>query len=216
MEEPPMEYRPGRCSATDLEKDHFDVGLAESLNQLFRRLRLLYFILAGIVILALLAVISAVVWPIRAHTTDLIDPASLQTQLQCGASTKEAQALGCKFDILAMAWLPPACVDPGLTTEFRSYEKWRYWADEQATVELREDELWNRSGPDGVVWAPLKWHLVHCNFQWQKMNRAMLVGRRIEAALADLAHTKHCGNIVLDRSGLDELRTEITIAFLTC
>jgi hypothetical protein len=201
----------------DTEREYFEESLTVSFNRLHKRLRTLHLLLSSIAFIILIAIASFAFSPVKfAHTTDPIDPKSLRRDYTCGASTEEAKATGCVFDILAMAWIPPQCHDPKLVDDFRHERNWQYWADQDGTIELREDELHLRSGPDQLIWASLEWHLIHCNYEWQKMNRAMIVGRRIEPALSDIAHTKHCGMITLDRHPLQDLLTEITVAFLTC
>jgi hypothetical protein len=39
---------------------------------------------------------------------------------RCGESVAEALSLGCKYDSLAVAWLPPHCRDDELTAEFEA------------------------------------------------------------------------------------------------
>ena len=134
----------------------------------------------------------------------------------CGNSTAEAQALGCSFDLLAAAWLPEECQDRDLTEEFRAQGPWQYFEDSDGQVELREGDLWKRSGPSESYWATRRWHTVHCSFEWRKMHRAIERGARMEDALRDYRHTIHCGKMFLKEGPWDELTTEITVEFLGC
>jgi hypothetical protein len=161
----------------DAGREYFDENFSISLSRLHKRLRVFQLLSTAIGCVILIAIASFAFSPVKfAHTTDLIDRKSLRRDYTCGASIEEAKAVGCVFDILAMAWIPPQCHDPKLVDEFRQERNWRYWADQDGTVELREDELHLRSGPDQLIWATLEWHLIHCNYEWQKMNRAMIVG----------------------------------------
>jgi hypothetical protein len=153
------------------------------------------------------------------HNADVIPSSAADLQIPkyaCGTTVDEARALGCKFDVLAAAWMPEACLDEELTEEFRNRGPWQYFADASGKVELSEEELSMRVGPDGMFWTTQKWHVIHCAYQWRKMHRAMQSGRRIESSLADYAHTKHCGHVFLDRSPLENLLTEITVEYLSC
>ncbi|KAH8897124.1 hypothetical protein GQ53DRAFT_742973 [Thozetella sp. PMI_491] len=48
-----------------------------------------------------------------AITQDYVD-----NECDCGTSVLEARSLGCLFNALASAWLPPECRDDKLTPEF--------------------------------------------------------------------------------------------------
>ena len=64
----------------------------------------------------------------------------------CGSSSAEAFALGCKFDGIAAAFLPPHCRDDELLDEFdRSGENpdgtWNYWRDPKMKYRLNMAEM---------------------------------------------------------------------------
>jgi hypothetical protein len=134
----------------------------------------------------------------------------------CGNSTTEARAFGCQFDLLSAAWLPEECQDRELTEEFRAAGPWKYFADSLGRVELREEELSERTGGENGYWTSRRWHTVHCAFQWRKMHRSIERGARMEDALRDYTHTMHCGEMFLMEGPWDELITEITVEFLSC
>lgn len=134
----------------------------------------------------------------------------------CGNSTTEAKALGCQFDLLSAAWLPEECQDRELTEEFRAAGPWKYFADSLGRIELREEELPERTGYDNGYRASRRWHTVHCAFQWRKMHRSIERGARMEDALRDYKHMMHCGEMFLMEGPWDELITEITVEFLSC
>ncbi|CAD0085541.1 unnamed protein product [Aureobasidium mustum] len=64
----------------------------------------------------------------------------------CGSSIKEAEAKGCRFDSLAVSWLPPLCRDDKLLDEFERAGPgpegaWLYYADSEATKPMTLDEV---------------------------------------------------------------------------
>ncbi|KAJ6443423.1 MIZ zinc finger protein [Purpureocillium lavendulum] len=122
-------------------------------------------------------------------------------QCNCGASVDEARSLGCKYDTLAAAWLPPRCIDQQLTSEFdRSGDgpdgQWRYWYDANLTVPLSVEDLAGRGGDDTFwFYSTPEWHVRHCLFYWRKQWRARFTGVLVEPRYDTDAHINHCGSI---------------------
>ncbi|KAK8122634.1 hypothetical protein PG984_011304 [Apiospora sp. TS-2023a] len=56
--------------------------------------------------------------------SSLADSAAIRSTSHCGNSTAEARALGCDYDTLAQAWVPPACADPETLAEYQSWNTW--------------------------------------------------------------------------------------------
>jgi hypothetical protein len=138
------------------------------------------------------------------------------TVATCGSTLEEAQALGCHWDLLAAAWLPPACIDQELTEDFRAQGPWRYFADREGTQELVEEELQYRVGKGNEYYTSLRYHKTHCSYQWRKMHRAMERGTKIENKLADYHHTMHCGYVQMQQGDMEDLMTKITVELMTC
>lgn len=177
---------------------------------------------AVIIIAALLTTIGIGVWAFRINSSnfsDVVQPGATINDFKyhCGSTIAEAKSLGCKFDLLSAAWVPPPCIDTELTEQFRREKDWKYYLDREGTMELPESELeFREGGVEGEFWATLEWHQVHCGYEWRKMHRALEVGGRVESALGEYHHTVHCGKVFKDRSPLDKLETKITVEFLTC
>ena len=139
----------------------------------------------------------------------------------CGQThtVKEAKALGCKWDLLAAAWLPPACIDQELTDQFRKASQkgpWHYYAEKDGSDELQEEDLQYRVGENQTYFTTLRYHRTHCDYQWRKMHRAWQRGTWIEDQLAAYHHTKHCGFVGLQEAELEDLATEISVEFMNC
>lgn len=134
----------------------------------------------------------------------------------CGSTIEEAMALNCTWDLLAAAWLPPACIDQELTEDFRSQGPWRYFADREGKEELTEEDLQWRVGEGNEYYTSLRYHKTHCSYQWRKMHRAMERGSKIENKLADYHHTMHCGYVQMQQGDMEDLLTKITVELMTC
>ena len=176
-------------------------------------------LLAGTVIALLMVVCIRIIiwWPSRLISAHDYNTKTDDNILHsCGETVTEAQELGCKWDLLASSWLPPACIDEELTNGFRDERRWRYFADSDGTEELFEPELQYRVGPNDTYYTTLEWHRMHCNYQWRKMHRAMQKETLIESGLAKYHHTLHCGFVGLQEADLQDLTTHISVEFMDC
>lgn len=131
----------------------------------------------------------------------------------CGKSAPEAQAAGCQWDVLSFAWVPPACFDRELTSQFRAADHWRYYGDHNKTWEMTEFEF----GQDTqTVYLTNALHKVHCAFSWLKLDRARATGGMVPATLA-LSHTEHCLHVLSeDLSDPDGIRNVADIQYPDC
>ena len=146
--------------------------------------------------------------------------ASHPPSCSCGGTTvAEAQARGCEFSALGIAWLPPHCIDATLSEAFDAAAPaaagWPYWADANGTVPLARQEL--RMLPDrgeagNVFYTTQRWHVVHCMFTWRKQFRSGRTGVTVERRSNGLDHVAHCERIILGRAGLDDIATVSGIA----
>ncbi|RAK97888.1 uncharacterized protein BO80DRAFT_326788, partial [Aspergillus ibericus CBS 121593] len=119
----------------------------------------------------------------------------------CGDSVSEAKSLGCKYDTIAAAWLPPYCIDADLTAEFDLAGdgpggRWHYWIDSNHTAEYSLEEVGMLADrPGSFFWTTPRWHFMHCLFYWRKQQRAKFTGVVIERRYDTERHVKHCGEI---------------------
>ncbi|KAI2961720.1 hypothetical protein CBS147322_358 [Aspergillus niger] len=134
----------------------------------------------------------------------------------CGNSTTEALTLGCKFDSLAAAWLPPHCRDDELTAEFERAGpnpdgSWTYYADDYHTVPMAIEEVAALADNQSArVQMTRDWHVVHCLFYWRKMFRVReLEGVIVEPSFDHEEHIKHCIGVVLEDSWGTEARVAL-------
>lgn len=120
----------------------------------------------------------------------------------CGTSTAEAEAMGCSFDTLAMAWLPPYCLDPELSTSFDHAGpgiagSWTYYADRFGDQVLNRTELSMLADSGKPFYATQEWHITHCTFSWKKQFRAQTTGVTMEDRYFRIQHIEHCGMLML-------------------
>ncbi|KAL1983821.1 hypothetical protein VTN96DRAFT_9907 [Rasamsonia emersonii] len=128
---------------------------------------------------------------------------SIPEGCDCGDSVAEAISRGCKFDSLAMAWLPEHCRDDELTAEFNTAGNgpngsWVYYADSLRTIEVDSNTVAAMGDdPDARVHMNEQWHKIHCIFYWRKQFRTRFNGKIVEPRSDTENHIKHCGEIFL-------------------
>ncbi|KAH8810810.1 hypothetical protein F5884DRAFT_780454 [Xylogone sp. PMI_703] len=135
--------------------------------------------------------------------------ASRPKHCYCGNSTTEAISLGCKFDSLAAAWLPPYCRDEDLTAEFErsgpgSNGEWTYFADAYHKVPMSMDQVAALADNQSAeVMMTRDWHVSHCLFYWKKLYRQRFRqadGGIIEPSFDTETHINHCMGVILGDS----------------
>ncbi|KAK3313035.1 hypothetical protein B0H66DRAFT_384334 [Apodospora peruviana] len=144
--------------------------------------------------------------PVKPEILDVYRPETLPpglTACLCGASPAEAVALGCVFDALSSAWLPPHCRDPELTAEFQRSGPgpngaWSYFADASGKIPMTIDEIAALGGTDAKFYATREYHVTHCVFYWQKYWRMRDTGAVMEEMYDTLKHVRHCGRLILN------------------
>ena len=146
-----------------------------------------------------------------------VDPQSLSCSCG-GTTTEEAIRRGCIFTPLAIAWLPPHCIDMELSEEFdRSGDgpdgQWEYWADGHRGRALNRTEVGLLANSEtGYFYSTQNWHITHCTFTWRKHYRSKTTGVTIERRSNGLDHIGHCESIFRIRGGLTDILTVAGIA----
>ncbi|KAM3547960.1 hypothetical protein ARSEF4850_009697 [Beauveria asiatica] len=114
--------------------------------------------------------------------------------LPCGKSPAEALARGCRFDMLATAWLPPRCIDDELVDEFTRLGNWQFYTEKHGTTKHASyvpEHLGSLSMPR-AIWTTRSWHHMHCLYMWKKIGRALVRGTSSDAETVSEPHTHHC------------------------
>ncbi len=145
-----------------------------------------------------------------------LKPAAPPVSCSCGGTTvAEALARGCKFTPLAIAWLPPQCLDEELADEFDRAGPvggWPYWADVNGTIPLTREEVGRLADTRGAVfYTSQDWHVMHCMYTWRKHYRSKWTGVTIERRSNGIDHIRHCEAIVRDRAPLEKIWTKAGI-----
>ncbi|XWX00242.1 hypothetical protein V2A60_008262 [Cordyceps javanica] len=152
---------------------------------------------------AMIGFISLVQSPVYDSVPSQVQRASAAS-CDCGNSTAEALALGCKYDSLAATWLPEHCRNDELTAEFETSGpgpngEWTYRTDAAHTEEISLTDIAKMVDNQELRFHMSgHWHVVHCIFYWRKKHRARFNDKMVEPRSDNEKHIKHCGKITLD------------------
>jgi len=131
----------------------------------------------------------------------------------CGNTPSTAKRLGCLFDPISFLWLPPACYDPDLVNEFLSLQDWEFRRELDAVELIPIEEIVR--GQTSPVYVNMRYHVLHCTFQWKRMHKALQRGT-IDSYIANYNHTKHCEEMLLDEDPGETRNTVIRMKFVEC
>ncbi|KAL8791652.1 MAG: hypothetical protein Q9195_005735 [Heterodermia aff. obscurata] len=147
-----------------------------------------------------------------------INPSSPPALQPCGTTATTALASGCIFNLLTMAWLPPACLDRDLSAEFHeAVGAEPFYYDEAATRRIPDHGALAEL-PLGVKsWTTRRYHVFHCAYGWRMVHRVLERGGRLESGLAGYHHTEHCTDTLMNTSvPLEAVITRVEIDFPDC
>ena len=144
----------------------------------------------------------------------------------CGKTDQEAIVMGCRYDHIAVDWLPSSCIDNELTEKFDalgpgSGGSWLYY--ESVTSALsngsKEESILTNKQIDEFAkhgkgyFATREWHIQHCMFIWKKQFRAGFNARYIEPWNNKEEHIQHCSDYIMHavrwKLDLDVVDTDI-------
>lgn len=80
----------------------------------------------------------------------------------CGNSTEDASAAGCKFDVMSYTWVHPKCFDQELMYDFLGLSEWTWYGDEDGTQALALNEV--AQGQHEYVYVTWKHYTAHCTY----------------------------------------------------
>ncbi|KAH8803617.1 hypothetical protein F5884DRAFT_683144, partial [Xylogone sp. PMI_703] len=136
----------------------------------------------------------------------------------CGSSDEEAIAMGCRYDHIAVDWLPNDCIDDELTAEFDRAGpglngSWNYYTKLHGGHLINNSEIDDYAITATDYFATREWHIAHCIFTWRKQFRSRSTGKIIEPWNEKEEHIKHCGSYIMraikHKQDLDEVDTHI-------
>ncbi|KAH7323874.1 hypothetical protein BKA65DRAFT_511629 [Rhexocercosporidium sp. MPI-PUGE-AT-0058] len=135
--------------------------------------------------------------------------------INCGNSTAEAKALGCKYDILLNHWVPSQCWDQDMIDEYQDDDSWTAFYDEELTQPIKTiDEMADRD----FYWTSNRDHINHCAMMWKKQFWAIFDDRgAIDSLVAGPGHTDHCAQYLMDATVKNfTLPTKVFVGFAGC
>ncbi|KAF2277338.1 uncharacterized protein EI97DRAFT_432215 [Westerdykella ornata] len=115
--------------------------------------------------------------------------------LECGESAVEARVRGCLFDPMMQLWLPPACYNRENSEAYLYKNKWKWYADIQATIEIPDSVM--RLGEQEVAFMDESYHRHHCIFTWENMVHALRNRLPMVEEMMSMEHVMHCHKVLL-------------------
>ncbi|KAG6004544.1 hypothetical protein E4U43_000716 [Claviceps pusilla] len=116
----------------------------------------------------------------------------------CGTTVQEARAKGCVFDYLSYVWVQPPCYYPHLLAEYNNRTGVKWYTDPSLNDEFQIPDEEIRRGEHPEVWAPRKFHAMHCAFTVSKIHYALANHEPLDSRANSFEHTKHCQLVLLD------------------
>ncbi|KAJ4390648.1 hypothetical protein N0V93_004246 [Gnomoniopsis smithogilvyi] len=134
----------------------------------------------------------------------------------CGNSTQDASAAGCKFDVMSYTWVHPKCFDQELMYDFLGQDDWKWYESEDGLGQpLNASEV--TRGQREYVYVTWKYYTTHCTYMWRKMHRSILTSRALDSYVSDYRHTEQCETVLNDRErGLDETSVMLVVKYPSC
>lgn len=153
--------------------------------------------------------------------------ASMAARVTCGHSVEEARSLGCTFDELSKAWLPPECprfggteyVDAGYA--FGNGSSWKYYTDRHGTEEYSLEDV-TKITRGGLYWTTRREHAHHCAWMLIRMAHVFKTDGRRDQLVQLTGHAHHCAKKLLDMAlegpepQLDEIAVKGDVGFGHC
>lgn len=146
----------------------------------------------------------------------------------CGKSNEEAMAMDCRYDYVAVDWLPDDCVDdelveefdlefdrsgsgPGNSWSFFEFDPFMSTGTPYKPINASEIDEFARNGKD--YYTTREWHVARCLYTWRKQYRMSLGGLAMEPWNNKEEHIEHCATYILDavRFSLDAGEVETLI-----
>ena len=132
----------------------------------------------------------------------------------CGTSASEALSLHCQYDPMSFAWLPPACYDSELTSEFLQLQDWSWYPDLKSTKAVPLSAVFK--GEFDYLYVSWEYHLTHCAYMWKKMASAIESKSPLDGYIADIGHTNHCAEMLTKDRPRNLTNTLIYTKFVDC
>ncbi|PLB53337.1 hypothetical protein P170DRAFT_325644, partial [Aspergillus steynii IBT 23096] len=115
---------------------------------------------------------------------------------ECGETPSDAARLGCKFDLSAFAWVPPACFDGEMMEDFLNSSDWKWSLDREGQQMVSEE--YARTGDFEYLYTTATYHATHCKYAYKRLTRAMLLRDQsgIDGYIGGIGHVDHCMHMI--------------------
>ncbi|KJZ73930.1 hypothetical protein HIM_06598 [Hirsutella minnesotensis 3608] len=136
----------------------------------------------------------------------------------CGNSPADAEARGCRFSMVLLAWVPPTCLSESDAEDDRLMFEGKDWPliIDGRSVPWTEVQ----KGHFSFFNSSMGWHTTHCMFAWKRLHRVMLnASQQLDSYLANVHHTHHCVGVLERINGnfSGSAATEVgVVKFPTC
>ena len=133
----------------------------------------------------------------------------------CGHTSSEARALGCVLEPMMYGWMPPQCQYPEVT-HYNDFMKWPWYADENMTQPLNEEQVWQ--GEPIALWTNTPgYHTEHCLFLYRKLmygldNRVKWLDKKTLSS----NHAYHCVGQLSEAPEGEHDTTFVELGIYTC
>jgi hypothetical protein len=138
----------------------------------------------------------------------------------CGTNVDEARSRNCHYEPMNYAWVPDKCFFSTPMEEYHPFDDREWFLDSNLTSGANTTRL--ISGDELSAYTAY-YHEEHCLYTWRKLAIAVAMKSSwIDSKSADIHHHTHCSRMIRDRlvgletSHMRELKTEVSLAFLTC
>jgi len=134
----------------------------------------------------------------------------------CGNDANTARSLGCNFDPLTFAWLPPQCYNYNLTAEFLQLQDWQWWRQREDGSRRQLSLINVMQGSDETLYVTWDYHRQHCAYLWLKMHQAIMEGAPIDGvAMLDII-TGVCDGVLRSKRDLNDTSVPGYIRYPSC
>lgn len=118
--------------------------------------------------------------------------------------------MGCRYDHIAVDWLPDSCIDKDLVVEFDGSGpgadgSWPYFELGNSTevgglpnfLPINSTDIDDFAKAGRLYFATREWHILHCMFTWRKQFRARFVAANVEPWNNHEEHIQHCSDYIM-------------------
>jgi hypothetical protein len=112
----------------------------------------------------------------------------------CGRDWHEAEAAGCRYDIMASRWYSNECFNDEVLNQMLTEVQFDwFWDIRHSKPATLHDALSGRYD----LYPLHHYHIMHCLYQWRRLHLAIIEHRQIDDHVYDYGHTLHCTRLIM-------------------